>query len=686
MARRRFSPCPALAELVSATANLTPSSTCSHAPSKRGPLTGRVNLHHRGFGFVTTMAADAYYLPADLIRPVLTGDVVEFEAAPAKSLSFGQAVTSVSRVRRDSGLMLGELCRHEGGWHLRPDEPCFVQLVLAEANVAANAATEGDVVAVRLPAYEGPPQSRPIAVVLDRVLGSRGRPGFSQDYALVRHGFHEVMPVAVKLEAEALGVQPGSQIADLSLDRFGRTPFVTIDGEHTCDFDDAVYAARQGDGWLVQVAIADVSWYVRPGSALDLWASSRGTSVYLPGQMIPMLPESLSTGLCALAPGKARRAVVMTLVLDAAGQVRKRDLERAWICSAARLTYGEVSDFLAGRGSRYTDGVERNLMSLAAVHDLLSADRKRKGVLSFEDPDPVLKLASAGGWRLEWEMRTVAHKLIEELMLLSNRVAAEMLLTRYGAGVFRHQPAPTVESWQALRAWARGCGHDLPDKPTMSALVGLSSIQADADGLAAAIHRIRACMSSASYVFADYSAASHFSLSFEGYTHFTSPIRRYADLMVHRLLLAQRGPSADPLFPEHQAGLAAAAAHCSERGRASRLAERRVWDEIKLQCLVADVARDQILLARIARITPRGLRVVIRDWQTSAWLPARELKSHGFCFRDDAWRALHTGSPLQEGYSLRVRWVHVLQDRPAYPELQVALVASAQHEVVSVGL
>lgn len=658
VARRRFAPDPLL-DIV-----LQPKPACM--ASQRHP-SGRVNLHHRGFGFVTTEAEASYYIPAELARPLLAGDAIEFMAAPVEPDAASREIKSLVRVRRQSFLMLGEVCRDREGWFLRPDEPCFMRLVLPEQD--ALQAAKAEVVAVRIPAYDGPPRVRPIEVVLERKLGLRDRPGFSQEYALIRHGFHEAMPAA--LSAPAILALP---LADDRVTDLSHIPFVTIDGESTRDFDDAVYACQTELGWEVRVAVADVSWYVQPGSALDTWAAERCTTVYLPGRVEPMLPELLSTGVCSLTPGEAKRAVVLSMQLDAGGRVLQRQLERAWIHSAARLTYTEVAAFMAGEGARYAGEVEGSLSDMTRLHGVLSGLREQQGKLDFDEPEPILQPQPDGSFQLTWEPRTDAHKLVEELMLLTNRVAAEMLLERYGAGLFRHQPAPEAEDWQTLRTWALTCDHELPEAPAMRALADLSAALADSDVHAAAAHRIRACMRPAKYVVRELGApGGHFSLSFDWYTHFTSPIRRYADLLVHRLLLAT---PESRITPERMVDLERQVARCSERSQASRLAERMVWDEIKLQNFTARVPRETLLRARVARITPRGLRVVIQGWQCAAWLPAQALRASGYVFDDRVWVAA-AGTRLQEGYSLQVQWVQVLATRPAYPELQVTLAPGA---------
>lgn len=672
MARRKFASCPLLDELISKAVSLFPAGV-EELVTKKDSFVGRVNLNYRGFGFVTTEADESFYISSELVRPLLTGDEINFVPAPPNPESDGREIKAVVSVRRASFLLLGEAqLEADDSWCLRSDEPCFTRVMLTAEDVAQHGVKVGDVIAVRIEAYEGQPLSRPLQVAIALVLGDRNRPGFAQEYALVKHGFHETFPETVLAGADKGWEDVAGKPRDLTA-----IPFVTIDGESTRDFDDAIYAEANATGWLVRVAVSDVSWYVRPGTALDSWAAERCTSVYLPGKTVPMLPEVLSTGRCSLTPGEDRRVVVMTCQLGLTGEVSDIQFERAIIRSAARLTYAETASFMESRGARFSGEVELSLAALESVYQLLAEQRNLAGKLEFDEPEPRLESTPDGKLNIVWESRTDAHKLVEELMLLANRVAAERLLARYGAAVLRHQPAPADADWHELRTWALLRDFALPEAPSMRALADFAASPSDADGVAAVSHRIRACMQPAKYVMQDDTVdGGHFSLGFDWYTHFTSPIRRYADLLVHRLLLAPEGTSLAGVAGEELARLVA---HCSERSQAARLAERGVWDGFKLQTFTAEVSQSTLLRARVVRVTGRGLRVVIQGWQCGAWLPAGSLRANGFKFENDVWVGpVRPGqlSEAHEGCMLIVRWKRVVRDRPAYPELNVELAAN----------
>jgi ribonuclease R len=632
---------------------------------KVAALSGTVSLNPRGFGFITDADGESYFVRANLARFLLTGDTVRFiplEGGEGES----REVRALVSVSRPVGRLLCEVHQVADLLHLVPDDPCFLPLQLAVGETVTF--VPGDVVSVRVPAYEGAPVARPLIVSLERNLGPRARAGFDLDYALVRFQFDDVMP-------EDLAALRGLSAGNLEEQDVSDVPFVTIDGESTRDFDDAVYGrALPHGGWEVQVAIADVSWYVTQDSDLDKWSAERCTSLYLPGRTYPMLPEGLSTDRCSLVPGKPRRAVVLKLELDGAGNVVKTELERTLIESAARLTYTQVAGFMANKPDvRFAMNVEHSLQALTDVYAVLAKRREQAGRLDFDEPEPTMVQAEDGTWSLKWESRNDAHKLVEELMLLANRTAAAMLIKRYGAGLFRFQPAPDAQAWGELKEWAFAHSYTLPDAPSLRAMSELVSAQPDAEAQAAAALKIRSAMQPARYVVQrSTEQGGHFSLSVDWYTHFTSPIRRYADLLVHRLLLA---PEGHQLSAADWAALSAQVEHCSERAHGARLAERMVWDRLKLQSFMSANSTEDVVAARIVRTNQRGLRVVVSGWQCSAWLPAADLRENGYQWLAEVWVGGDPGTArvLNEGVQVAVSWTSLSLVRPAYPELQVKL-------------
>jgi len=612
-------------------------------------LEGVVSAHPKGFGFVTCDDASEHFISPPLMRELLPGDRISFTLEEGKKPGALQ-VAGPLVVRRKDSVWQGVLRQDQGTWVLDNDEACFVRIEVRDLQFAA----EGTVVSVRVRGFTSAgTRGGKVQATLERVLGERGRSGFDGDYALARYDFEPYF------HASAL-----AQCKDLTVPMQGRedltaVPYVTIDGEMTRDFDDALWAKNLADGWLVSVAIADVSHYVREGSVLDKVAARRSTSVYLPGKTVPMLPEALSNGVCSLVPGENRLAVVLDIELDVDGKVRKTHFRRAVIRSAQRMTYTETFAWKHGQ-FEVAPRIEQSLQALWQVYEVMARLRRERGQLEFDDREPKLDLNADGTFKLGWSQRNDAHKLVEEMMLLANQCAAQRLRSVAGSAFFRHQPAPDVEDWSRLQVWAQGRGITLPEQPSMKALSQLiESTQGD-DVLKAEL-QVRNGMQPAIY---DESLTSHFSLGYESYTHFTSPIRRYPDLLAHRLLL---GENTQP-----ETALAALSEHCSQRSRDARMSERWVWDKLKKRVMAREVSPEKVLCAHVVSQSRRGLRAVVAAWQCSLLLSAEELMDAGYRYDDDkeCWKL--DGSVLESGSLLQVRLARMEEDR-AKTELHAQL-------------
>ncbi len=383
---------------------------------------GQVSAHPRGFGFVETQEGERYFIPPPFMKRLLSEDQITFKAEPGKQAGEFQ-VGELLSVRRNSRMLLGELVAQGDRILFVADEPCFVII-----EVPGAAATRGEVVAVHVPEAES--AERTLRAELIEVLGPRGRQGFDEDYALIKYGLPRRATEGAEIESKSLDSDVPSRIghgwADLR-----RIPFVTIDGASTRDIDDAVSAERCPAGFQVDVAIADVSAYVKPGSALAARAYERCTSVYLPGRTVPMLPEALSAELGSLKEGVPRLALVCRMVVGPKGEILVARFERAVITSQARLTYAAVYARMSeGRPVGDNPKVEHSLEVLEALYRVLAQARRDRGVLEFNDREPKLQTRENGELEIIWEERNDAHRMIEELMLLANQAAAEALLRR----------------------------------------------------------------------------------------------------------------------------------------------------------------------------------------------------------------------------------------------------------------
>jgi ribonuclease R len=379
------------------------------------------------------------------------------------------------------------------------------------------------------------------------VLGDIDDPGMEIEIAVRKYGVPHVFSDACLAEAKALPdkVRPADCKGRVDL---RDVPLVTIDGEDARDFDDAVYCepakVGRGKGWRLLVAIADVSAYVKTGSPIDIDAYDRATSVYFPRRVIPMLPEKLSNGLCSLNPEVDRLCMVCDMLITATGEIWAYQFYPAVMFSQARFTYTEVAAILANtRGPEAARRKERveDLLNLADVYRALLKQRHRRGAVDFETTETQIICDDAG--RIEKivpRTRNEAHRLIEEAMLAANVCSADFIAQGKHPGLYRVHEGPTPEKKEILRTYLRamGVGLTIGDEPTpgeFQAIAEATKERPDAQQIHTMLLR---SMQQAIYTPIN---SGHFGLGYEAYTHFTSPIRRYPDLLVHRVIKAILG-------------------------------------------------------------------------------------------------------------------------------------------------
>ncbi len=636
-------------------------------PDSSNTVIGTVQGHRDGYGFlVIDGEPDDIFLTAGQMRGVFNGDLV------------GVEVTGFDRRGRQEGRIVEVLQRNTtqlvGRFHsdpvtdfVAPDNSRIPHPVeIAEAD--ANGARDGDFVLVEITAQ--PTWRKSAAGRVLEVLGGEDAAGVATEVALRSHDVPFEWPQAAIDEAQALATEPTEKDKKYRVD-LRALPLVTIDGEDARDFDDAVYCEpRKGGGWRLWVAIADVSHYVRPGSALDDEAQLRATSVYFPDRVVPMLPEALSNGLCSLKPAVDRLCMVAEMTISANGKLTGYRFFEAVMHSKARLTYTQVAAALGMIGA---DGIElpasigpvmgplRDLQSL--FHALLGA-RKKRGAIEFETVETRASFDDEGRLAsIDPVYRNDAHRIIEECMLLANVATAKVLGELDLPGLFRVHEGPSETRLKNLRAFLGEIGLHLAggDKPTpIDYRTLLESVSERPDHTVIQTMMLRS-LSQAVY---QPDNQGHFGLSYDAYAHFTSPIRRYPDLLVHRalryairaglnkkLLPKERWAkkySLKSAYPYDAQAMAALGEHCSMAERRADDASRDVMAWLKCEFLRQHVGDE--FEALVTAVTSFGLFAELKPLYIEGMLHITGLGKDYFVF--DAAKQRLVGERSRRSYQL----------------------------------
>ena len=516
-------------------------------PASKGLLaevSGSVQGHRDGHGFVMRDDGEAdIYLAPNEMRAVLHKDRVKVSIVRQDKRGRPEGrVTEI--IERPKQAIIGRLLHESGIWILAPEDKRYGQDVLIP-KTAIGSAKAGQVVVVELtepPALFGQPVGR-----VTEVLGEVDDPGMEIEIAVRKYSVPYVFSDTCIAQARAL---PDKVRAQDKKDRVDLTdvPLVTIDGEDARDFDDAVYCeparigkTRVDNGWRLLVAIADVSHYVENGSAIDIDAYDRATSVYFPRRVIPMLPEKLSNGLCSLNPEVERLCMVCDMLITAKGEVHAYQFYPAVMYSHARFTYNEVAAILSNtKGPEAAKRKARvhDLLNLSDVYKALLASRAQRGAVDFETTETQIVCDESG--RIEKiiaRTRNEAHRIIEEAMLAANVCSADFIAQSKHAGLFRVHEGPTPDKQEALRNYLKvtGIGHSISNDPKPGEFQAIAQATKDRPDALQIHSMLLRSMSQAIYTPTN---SGHFGLAYDAYTHFTSPIRRYPDLLVHRVIKA----------------------------------------------------------------------------------------------------------------------------------------------------
>lgn len=566
-------------------------------------IRGRVIAHPDGFGFlVADEGGEDLFLHAKQMRRLMHGDRILAHVRGVDRRGRKEAAV-VEVLERANHEVVGRFIREGDVALVAPDNKRLTHdIVIPEQGQGEARAGQIVVCVIEVqPGKHGPPQGR-----ITEVLGEHMDPGMEIDVAVRAHGLPFEWPDAVSSEMSDWTTAVPESAKDGRED-LRALPLVTIDGPDARDFDDAVFVRRTPKGWKLWVAIADVSHYVQPGTALDEAAYVRGNSVYFPGRVIPMLPEVLSNGLCSLNPEVDRLAMVCEMQINGEGVVIRSRFMRAVIRSHARLLYDDVAALLDGDRTlreRYRD-LTPHLENLYALYKVFRARRELRGAIDLETTETrIVYGPDAKIERIEPVERNDAHKIIEECMLAANVTTATWLAKRRLPMVYRNHRGPSPEKLTDLQAFLREFGLSLGggDEPQPGHYADLLN----AVGTRPDRHLIQTVLlrSMSQAVYAPENEG-HFGLAYEAYTHFTSPIRRYSDLMVHRAIKYLLDGGDSKAFPSGTRDLGEAGEHCSMTERRADEATRDAVRWLKCEFMLDKVGGEYE--GAISAVTAFGL-------------------------------------------------------------------------------
>jgi len=627
-------------------------------------IAGVVLANAEGYGFLRPDEGgeDLYLSPAQM-RQVLHGDRVLASVVGVDRRSRRQGAIREVLERRPSRLV-GRVVEEHGVVVVDPDDKRLHQDVLIPP-AERNGAHAGQIVIAEI--TDPPTQQRgPIGRVIS-VLGERLQPSLIVEMAVASFGLPQDWPIAVTRQAENVE-QKVTKAEHKGRVDLREVPLVTIDGADARDFDDAVYAEPLRDGgFRLIVAIADVSHYVQPETPLDEEAYKRGTSVYFPGFVVPMLPETLSNGICSLNPDVERLCMVCEMRIDARGETTRAKFYPGLMRSHARLTYEGVWQAIGenSKAARHElKAVLPQLENLHALYKLLAKQRARRGAIDFDTVEVKYRLDAKGNvTSLGAQTRNDAHRLIEECMIAANVQAAKFLAKKKIPAPYRVHAPPPAGKYEDLLEFLREYKLKLPsiEKVTpadFSKLLDKTRDRADAGLIQSVLLRSQ---SLASYQPANH---GHFGLALDAYAHFTSPIRRYPDLLVHRAICYALNGGKPDAYLYTESKMAVMATHCSQTERRADEAERDVDERYKCAWMEQHVGAQFDGL--ITGVTSFGLFVELNESKVSGLVHVSQLPSDYYHF--DPIRHLlsgeRTGARFRLGDNVRVQVLRAsMEDR-----------------------
>ncbi|MES2997756.1 MAG: ribonuclease R [Pseudomonadota bacterium] len=620
-------------------------------PDKMNLLRGRIIGHKDGFGFlVPDDGSDDLYLSARQMQCVFHGDRVLARVVGTDRRNRREGMIA-EVLEHNTPSLVGRFFTEKGLAFVVPSNTRIAQDILVGSEDQGEAKS-GQIVVVEITSY---PSFRKQAIGrITEILGDHMAPGLEIEVAIRNYNLPHTWPDSV--QEEITQFQEGLFSSDQTHRDLQSMPFVTIDGEDAKDFDDAVYCERQKKQWRLVVAIADVSHYVSPESELDKEAQARGNSVYFPNTVVPMLPEILSNEFCSLKPKVNRLCMVCDMLISAKGDLKRFEFYPAVIHSRARLIYHEVAAWLH---NKKCPPVHKDLLphltDLHTLYALLRQSREKRGAIDFETTET--RVVFGPNRKIKQIVpteRTVAHRIIEECMLLANVSAAHFLLKAKIPALFRVHAVPTSEKLADLKAFLAELGLRLPG--------GKVPQPADYSDLLKSIvnrpdaHLIRTVLlRSLSQAVYSPDNIGHFGLAFNAYTHFTSPIRRYPDLVVHRAirhLLAKRKPKK---FIYDPVAISRLGEHCSTTERRADEATREVLDWLKCEFMRDRVG--EVFEGIVTNVTGFGLFVELKNIYVEGLVHVTALHNDYYQFdaKRHRLRGERTGIVYRLGDSIRIK-------------------------------
>jgi len=630
---------------------------------------GKVQGHPDGFGFlVPEDGSTDMFLSEKEMHQVLHGDIVMVRQSGVDRRGRPEAKI-VEVLERANSRVVGRLYEEHGINFVVAENRRITQDILV-APGESGAAKSGQVVVLEI-LQQPDKHAQPIGRIVE-VLGNYADPGMEIEIALRKHDLPYEFPKDVERQAKAIA--PVVSAEDWAgREDIRKLPLVTIDGETARDFDDAVYCAPEKGGYRLVVAIADVSHYVETGSALDREAILRGNSVYFPRRVIPMLPEELSNGLCSLNPKVDRLCMVCDMHISSSGNIERYRFYPSVMHSQARLTYTQVAAMLVepdGELARKNTAVLPHLQNLYALFQKLLHARAKRGAIDFETVETQMIFTDQGKIeRIIPVIRNDAHKLIEECMLAANVCAAGYLHEHGHAVLYRIHEGPTPEKLEVLREFMKEFGLQLtggedPQASDYSKLLKRIKGRPDAGLLQMVMLR---SLRQARY---EPENVGHFGLGYEAYTHFTSPIRRYPDLLVHRAIKAVlHGKQYKPAQKWSELG-----AHCSMTERRADDATRDV--EAWLKCFYMRDHLGSVFPGSVSSVTGFGMFVSLDDLYVEGLVHISELGKDYFHF--DATKHLLMGERTGQRYRLGDR----VQVRVVKVDMESTKIDFVLHELI----